>query len=180
MAADPAARYPSADQLGDDLRRFRERLPIRARRISLFEKSSLWCRRNPTLAILAAASLLLLLLASLGGLASHLLKGQRDRAVAAERAARNAEGEAKQAENSARIREHLAMATSYRVSGLPGRRQRSLEEIRSAVSLRPNAAHARLLRDEAIAVLTTTDVRVDKLLLGATRRRQSVGSSTNG
>ncbi len=164
MAGDPAARYSSASQLGDDLRRFRARLPIRARRISFLEKSSLWCRRNPMLAILAMASLLLLLLASLGGLASHLLRGQRDRAVVAELAARTAEVEAKQAEHSARIREHLAMATSYRISGLPGRRELALQEIRSAVSLAPNAGQARLLRDEAIATLATTDVRMEKML----------------
>jgi serine/threonine protein kinase len=47
---DPARRYPSAQALGDDLRRFIGGQPINARRTSLLERTWLWSRRNPSLA----------------------------------------------------------------------------------------------------------------------------------
>jgi serine/threonine protein kinase len=49
-ARDPAARYATAGALAEDLRRFVEDRPIRARRISPVERLARWCRRNPWLA----------------------------------------------------------------------------------------------------------------------------------
>ncbi|MFM7074254.1 MAG: WD40 repeat domain-containing serine/threonine protein kinase [Planctomycetota bacterium] len=43
----PAARYESAAALADDLDRFLERKPIRARRPSLVTRTARWARRNP-------------------------------------------------------------------------------------------------------------------------------------
>src|SRR5262249_6614475 len=60
IARDPSLRYPSAAEMAADLRRFIEDRPIRARRVSLWEKGWRWCRRNPALAGLTAAVLLLL------------------------------------------------------------------------------------------------------------------------
>jgi eukaryotic-like serine/threonine-protein kinase len=62
-ARDPAGRYTAAADLADDLRRFVEDRPIRARRASSMERASRWCRRNPWLAALSAA----LVMALLGG-----------------------------------------------------------------------------------------------------------------
>jgi WD40 repeat protein len=50
MARDPAARYATAAALAEDLRRFVEDRPIRARRISPMERLARWCRRNKGLA----------------------------------------------------------------------------------------------------------------------------------
>src|SRR5262249_26876913 len=44
------ARYATAQELTDDLRRFLEYKPIRARRPTLVQRASKWCRRNPLLA----------------------------------------------------------------------------------------------------------------------------------
>src|SRR5262249_10814726 len=58
---DPARRYQTAADLADDLRRFVEDRPIRARRGSRRERRWRWCRRNPALAAatgLATAALL--------------------------------------------------------------------------------------------------------------------------
>jgi WD40 repeat protein/serine/threonine protein kinase/tetratricopeptide (TPR) repeat protein len=55
MARDPAHRYATALELIDDLRRFLEDRPIRARRAAVWERGARWCRRNPVVAGLAAA-----------------------------------------------------------------------------------------------------------------------------
>jgi WD40 repeat protein/serine/threonine protein kinase len=54
---DPKARYPTADVLAEDLQRFLDDRPIRARRISSAEIFVRWSRRNPVVAGLAAALL---------------------------------------------------------------------------------------------------------------------------
>jgi WD40 repeat protein len=58
---DPARRYQSAGALAEDLRRFQEDRPIRARRASLMERAGRWCRRNPALAGLTALAAALLI-----------------------------------------------------------------------------------------------------------------------
>jgi eukaryotic-like serine/threonine-protein kinase len=50
MARDPAGRYATAAALAEDLRRFVEDRPIRARRVSVAERLARWCRRNPAIA----------------------------------------------------------------------------------------------------------------------------------
>lgn len=47
---DPKARYQSADDLAEDLQRFVDDEPIRARRTSAVERLARWSRRNPWLA----------------------------------------------------------------------------------------------------------------------------------
>ena len=49
-ARDPARRYATAAALAEDLRRFVEDRPIRARRVSAAERLVRWCRRNPVIA----------------------------------------------------------------------------------------------------------------------------------
>jgi serine/threonine protein kinase len=50
MAKRPEDRYQTADNLADDLRRFLELEPIRARRVGPLGRAARWCRRNPALA----------------------------------------------------------------------------------------------------------------------------------
>lgn len=54
-AFEPARRY----QLADDLQRFAERRPIRARRITIVGRIGRWCRRHPLVAGLSTALLTL-------------------------------------------------------------------------------------------------------------------------
>ena len=54
MARDPAMRYATTGALAEDLRRFVEDRPIRARRVSVAERLARWCRRNKTLASISS------------------------------------------------------------------------------------------------------------------------------
>ena len=65
LQKDPTRRYPTADQLAADLRRFRSGEPVLARRISAAERGWRWCRRNPALTV-ALGAFATLLLAFLG------------------------------------------------------------------------------------------------------------------
>jgi WD40 repeat protein/tRNA A-37 threonylcarbamoyl transferase component Bud32 len=66
---DPARRYRSAGELAEDLRRFLEDRPIRARRASLGERAGRWCRRNPALAgVTALAAALLIAVAAVSSI----------------------------------------------------------------------------------------------------------------
>jgi WD40 repeat protein/predicted Ser/Thr protein kinase len=66
LQKDPARRYESARALAKDLRRYLEGRPITARRVSLPERGWKWVRRQPVLAALVAAVVLLVLVAVFG------------------------------------------------------------------------------------------------------------------
>ncbi len=58
---DPGRRYPTAAALVEDLQRYLEDKPIKARRVSALEQAWRWGRRNPVVTSLAAGLLLALL-----------------------------------------------------------------------------------------------------------------------
>jgi len=95
LEKEPAKRYPTAGELAQDLRRYLDRRPIRARPAGRIERSWRWCRRRPALAGLTAAVAALLIIVSAGSTLSFLR--QRDLAVTADRA--------RAQEAAARIRE---------------------------------------------------------------------------
>jgi serine/threonine protein kinase len=64
MEKSPEARYASAQELADDLRRLLENKPIQARRPTLVQRASKWCRRNPLLASALAVIAAILVLGS--------------------------------------------------------------------------------------------------------------------
>jgi serine/threonine protein kinase len=59
VAKEPGERYSTAQELADDLERFREDRPIRARRPSLAEKATKWARRHRAVVASALAALVL-------------------------------------------------------------------------------------------------------------------------
>lgn len=78
---DPAQRYQTAQELADDLRRYRDGRNVSARRPRVWERGWRWCRRNPVVASLCLAVFLSLV----GGLAAfgsqwYRAERQKDRA----------------------------------------------------------------------------------------------------
>jgi WD40 repeat protein len=92
LTVEPAGRYATARELAEDLRRFLDDQPVRARRLGPWGRLRRWARRRPAVAALLA----LVALVSAAGLAGVLLAyGQ---AVRAEKTARD---EAKRADDKA-------------------------------------------------------------------------------
>ena len=60
MSKEPGKRYDSCGSFGDDLRRWLAGKPIWARRVSRLERLRLWCRRNPIAALSLTATIMLL------------------------------------------------------------------------------------------------------------------------
>jgi serine/threonine protein kinase/WD40 repeat protein/tetratricopeptide (TPR) repeat protein len=152
MAREPAARYAGAADLADDLQRFLENRPIKARRSSTVENLRRWCRRNPVVAGLSAVSLLLLIVTAVGGaVMSLLLIGALGQAQDAVR-----EGKRKLFES------YISDADATRMSRRPGQRFNSLRRVRDALAVGREiglTAEDKLkLRNVAIAALCLPDL----------------------
>jgi serine/threonine protein kinase/WD40 repeat protein len=162
IAKDPRQRYQAAEEMAEDLRRFLADRPIQARRSAAWEHAWRWCRRNRLLATLSAAVFVLVVALGAGFLVAKLLWTERDRALASQKRAEDAEGRARAAEHENKVREHLARAAAYRHSGRIGQRFQALAEITAAVECDPAPELRHELRNEAIACLVLPDVEVAK------------------
>jgi serine/threonine protein kinase/WD40 repeat protein/tetratricopeptide (TPR) repeat protein len=152
LAKDPEARYATADALAEDLRRFASDRPIKARRSSSAERLVRWCRRNPAVAILSAAILLLLTATAVGGVWVSL---RLNKALGQEQKAR-LEGKRKLFES------YVSEADAKRMTGRPGQRFGTLKLIRQALEVGREIGlgeeDRRRLRNIAIAALCLPDV----------------------
>ncbi len=124
MAKSPADRYPTAQALADDLRRFLEDKPIRAKRPSVLEKAAKWARRRRGF---VAAAVGLLLLAVCGLTVSTVLIARAYDLLTAEQkktqAAYQAEATARQrsAEAAYKARQVLNFFTQVSEEDFPDR-----------------------------------------------------------
>jgi serine/threonine-protein kinase len=99
---DPKRRYQSADELGEDLQHFVNDEPIKARRIGTLERLGRWCRRNPAVASLTVAVLVLMAV----GTAVSTRQAVVANLARADLAAKNAE----LAEEQAKVEERFELA----------------------------------------------------------------------
>jgi WD40 repeat protein len=148
---EPGRRYSYAGELADDLRRFLDGRPIRARAVGTGERTWRWCRRNPAVASLLAA--VAALLAAVAVVSTFYAAHQK--AAATELAGALRDSEAKRWES---LRDQ---ARAMRMSRHPGQRVKSLQAIQEAMQLPLPSGHSLdELRTEAIAALALPDVEV--------------------
>jgi WD40 repeat protein/tetratricopeptide (TPR) repeat protein len=182
MAKEPAHRYATAKALADDLRRFTDGKPIRARCVTWIGLLQRWAQRNPSLSALAATLLILLvtlpIVASAVALRfreqrnaaqSNLLRAERaeaevilDRNEISRLLDREREVE-RRTESKLRVA-LLAKSRGERQLGQIGRRASGLSAMADAAYYHPDRpltpAQRLELRNEAIANLTLTDLRL--------------------
>jgi WD40 repeat protein/serine/threonine protein kinase/predicted Zn-dependent protease len=81
---EPSRRYPTAGAMAEDLKRFLDDKPIRARRVSTGERLWRWCRRNPALATATGLALLGLVAVSLLSIWLNIAQSQANQDLRAE------------------------------------------------------------------------------------------------
>ncbi len=107
LAKDPKERYPSAREMAEDIRRFREFRPVSAEKPRLIERVVNWARRNRVLSGAAAAVLVVLIgIGAYSGMAAYT----RHRTIAW------AMGLAEERRQSIRVLEERIAATKDRIA----------------------------------------------------------------
>ena len=135
LAKDPARRYSTAQAFLDDLLRWLAGEPIHARPVPLAERAWLWAKRKPALAATLALLALTLLVSAV------LLVRSNERLLAVDQQRR---GQIHRA--------LLEKADAERQSMTPGRRERSLQLVREALT-HGTSTQARSVAASALAVL---------------------------
>src|SRR5204863_1367971 len=74
---EPGRRYGTAQELAEDLERFRTGLPVHARPVRRLERAAKWVRRNPAVASLAAAVALVLALGTTVSIILAIVAGEK-------------------------------------------------------------------------------------------------------
>jgi serine/threonine protein kinase/WD40 repeat protein len=122
IARDPGQRYQTPAEMAEDLKRFVEDRPVKARRASEAEKFWRWCRRNPGIAVLGGALAALLVLATVTSLLAagyfNRLRLNEAEAAQSERDARQAESSQRQRAEGEKKRADVMLADMYTSRGL--------------------------------------------------------------
>jgi WD40 repeat protein len=142
---DPSRRYASALALAQDLERWLKGETITAVPATHLQHFLRWRRRNPALAILAAAVLFLVVAVAVVSTTAAFRINRASRVAIA----------AREEATEKLWASYLAQARAQRWSGKPGRRFDSLQAIASAAAIRPSLE----LRNEAIADMALADIR---------------------
>ena len=181
LEKEPHKRYGTARELAEELRRFLRGEPILARPVGRVERGWRWCRRNPVVAALSTAAVLLLVATAGISTAAYFreaalgvelvnrgqdLQKKTDDLAEKTRVAIKALEDGRRAERGQREEElaaTMADARAKRYSGQVGQRFDTIDAVRRATQLarelRQPAAVFDELRDLAVAALALPDLR---------------------
>lgn len=127
IAKEPHLRYQSAEEFADDLRRFADDQPIKARRQTRWQSFVRWQRRNRALSAALALTIAVIIVANL--LITWKWREERlahSDARLAENSAKRSERQAREAEQAAREAENLAKDAEQRATQRAEELQRSV------------------------------------------------------
>ncbi len=167
---EPADRYPTAQELADDLQRFIERKPILARRPGFAERFRMRARRHPA-ALLVGAVVLLLVTA--GSVVSAALVGaEQERTRTEQRRTEDAYQRERQRAHEAEARlilarravDELFRASEEELADRPGTEMLRKRLLRSALAYYQEFLSERHDDPDAQAELLETTQRVEKIL----------------
>jgi eukaryotic-like serine/threonine-protein kinase len=190
-ARDPAHRYQTPTDLADDLKRFVEDRPIRARRASVRERLWRWCRRNPVVAALIAVVQVTLLGLLVLAFWSHLSISQalhdKDKALVEEARQRSqadsARAEAMKLRDAAVAQAYRALLSetrALRLAHTSGWRYQALHNLQRLARLDTPKRNLADLRSEAIACIGAFDASLATRFVGHTESIWSLDFSPDG
>jgi eukaryotic-like serine/threonine-protein kinase len=189
LAKRPADRYLTAAELAEDLARYLNHEPVKARRISPVGRLWRVARRHPgitSVTTVAAATIL-----AIATFAYVRISGARDRAVDASGKLEEAMLHLKEADHQKRAdmkKDYWQLAVIVGQTFNPNRRTVGLDFIRKAVALEPEPELRPQLRDEAVKFLVLRDVetrpelpasRASSLVFGRNGQRLGILSDDN-
>jgi serine/threonine protein kinase/WD40 repeat protein len=147
MAKNPQERYATAQEMADDLERFLDDRPIRARRPGPVVRVRKWARRHKPLVAGLGMSLALLAAGAVTGLilyAGHQAQLAADR----EQLAKD-----KAEQEQALYRTLMGRASALRLAREPGYRKRVWNDLHEAVALKVPGSDPNEVREEVLACL---------------------------
>ncbi|GAA4471836.1 serine/threonine protein kinase [Novipirellula rosea] len=177
MAYEPAKRYASCGEFAHELKLFLHDLPVRARPLSVRERFSGWCRRNPAEAKFAAAVAVVLLF---GVLISSIgwLSARRTMAEATEReqdaAALVQQRQQVQTDLQRRLREIETATRRAQAAQAMAEKQRATFEYES---LQLNQAIQQTQRNTALVIQTTESLKAEETKI-AELHQEIAGTAT--
>jgi serine/threonine protein kinase/WD40 repeat protein len=168
---EPKRRYQSADEMGEDLQRFVNDEPIKARRIGVVERLTRWCRRNPLPASLLVGIILVFVAGFAGAfwqwreavLAREDERSQRGRAEMLRQGAETARDDAEKSQAAAQAETYRAVLSevrALRAGHEPGWRDKALGDLARLAVMPTTRRDLPELRTEAAATLGTPDIRL--------------------
>ena len=159
LAKRPVDRYLTAAELAEDLARYLNHEPVKARRISPVGRLWRVARRHPGITgVTTAAAILILAIATY---AYVRVLTERDKLILAGAETRRALDKAEESNKKERaeMKKRLVKTVEgYDHSDAPNRRSQGLESIRETVALGPDAELRPTLRDEAVKFLVLREV----------------------
>jgi serine/threonine protein kinase len=167
LEKNPADRYATAGELADDLRRFLEDKPIRARRPTLRQRLWKWCRRHRAV----AAAAFLVLLAAIGALAASSYFFWHEHALT-QKALWKANAQRERAHKRLELTINALDRMSITVGPRDARRDPEMEKVRNALLDAARRALEESLPDDTPDQLVREEAGRLHLAIGNVYRRQ--------